>query len=78
MKRQRTVSLELATRRASNVNHEDDSRPLVSSSKKIKGAAAKNHHAREARDEKERIRQEAANKRQGRAARRQQGELYTP
>ncbi|KAL3422382.1 histone deacetylase complex subunit cti6 [Phlyctema vagabunda] len=47
--------------------------------KKIRGAAARNHREKEMREEKERLRLEAANKRKGRAERRRiDGKIHSP
>lgn len=80
-KRQRTTSgsptppRELA-RFASQPESEDDTKPRSGSgggAKKIRGAAARNHREKELREERERLRMEAANKRKGRAERRRVG-----
>ncbi|CZS91798.1 related to CTI6 Cyc8-Tup1 Interacting protein [Rhynchosporium agropyri] len=49
---------------------DDEANGKPSGGKKIRGAAARNHKEKELREERERLRQEAANKRKGRAERR--------
>ncbi|RDW62307.1 FYVE zinc finger [Coleophoma cylindrospora] len=55
---------------ASQAESEDGTTTRNGGAKKIRGAAARNHREKEMREEKERIRLEAANKRKGRAERR--------
>jgi hypothetical protein len=83
-KRQRTASASPSPsgdprRFASQVDSDDGTNGKVTGSKKIRGAAARNHREKELREERERSRQEAANKRKGRAERRRvEGEWYFP
>ena len=74
-KRQRTTSDSPTPpqnhRRSDSQNMSDDEAvPRNASGKRIRGAAARNHREKEMREEKERQRTEAANKRKGRAERR--------
>lgn len=74
-KRQRTSSASpsplLEERQAtSQVDSDDGAHIRSSGSKKIRGAAARNHREKELREERERARQDAKMKREGRAERR--------
>jgi len=76
-KRQRTASAspspspnrELQTVE-SQADSDDGTNGKTTGAKKIRGAAARNHREKELREERERSRLEAANKRKGRAERR--------
>jgi len=75
IKRQRTASASPSPsgephRFASQVDSDDGTTIKPNVGKKIRGAAARNHKEKELREELERSRQEAANKRKGRAERR--------
>jgi len=75
IKRQRTASASPSPsgephRFASQVDSDDGATTKPNVGKKIRGAAARNHKEKELREELERSRQEAANKRKGRAERR--------
>ncbi|KAN0089415.1 hypothetical protein V8E51_019675 [Hyaloscypha variabilis] len=75
VKRQRTASASPSPsgephRFASQVDSDDGANARPNIGKKIRGAAARNHKEKELREELERSRQEAANKRKGRAERR--------
>jgi hypothetical protein len=75
VKRQRTASASPSPsgelhRFASQADSDDGTNGKTSVTKKIRGAAARNHKEKELREERERLRQEAANKRKGRAERR--------
>jgi hypothetical protein len=74
-KRQRTLSNSPTPQNdvAQFASKDDSDDPLSSrngTKGRIRGAAARNHKEKEAREERERSRQEAANKRKGRAERR--------
>ncbi|TAQ84553.1 hypothetical protein B7494_g7133 [Chlorociboria aeruginascens] len=74
-KRQRTISASPSPAREapqphSQADSDDGANGRVAGNKKIRGAAARNHREKEMREERERSRQEAANKRKGRAERR--------
>ena len=75
VKRQRTASASPSPsgeppRFASQADSDDGNNGRPNAGKKIRGAAARNHKEKEMREELERSRQEAANKRKGRAERR--------
>ncbi|KAE9365361.1 hypothetical protein N431DRAFT_430865 [Stipitochalara longipes BDJ] len=75
IKRQRTASASPSPsgephRFASQADSDDGANARPNVGKKIRGAAARNHKEKELREELERSRQEAANKRKGRAERR--------
>ncbi len=75
VKRQRTASASPSPsgephRFASQADSDDGTNGRPTVGKKIRGAAARNHKEKEMREELERSRQEAANKRKGRAERR--------
>ena len=74
-KRQRTTSRTPTPPRelerfTSQADSDDGTNGRPTGTKKIRGAAARNHREKELREERERSRQEAANKRKGRAERR--------
>ncbi|KAH8647434.1 hypothetical protein BGZ60DRAFT_437958 [Tricladium varicosporioides] len=73
-KRQRTLSASPSPVRepqqTTQVDSDDGTNGRPGPAKKIRGAAARNHREKEMREERERIRQEAASKRKGRAERR--------
>lgn len=74
-KRQRTSSaspspLPEQQQTTSQVDSDDGANARSTGSKKIRGAAARNHREKELREEKERARQDAKMKREGRAERR--------
>ena len=74
LKRQRTTSQSPSPAndlpRFTLQNDSDDGTNARNGGKRIRGAAARNHKEKELRDERERLRAEAANKRKGRADRR--------
>jgi hypothetical protein len=75
VKRQRTASASPSPsgeppRFTSQADSDDGASGRPNVGKKIRGAAARNHREKEMREELERSRQEAANKRKGRAERR--------
>ncbi len=75
VKRQRTASASPSPsgephRFASQVDSDEGANARPNIGKKIRGAAARNHKEKELKEELERSRQEAANKRKGRAERR--------
>jgi hypothetical protein len=75
VKRQRTASASPSPsgephRFASQADSDDGPNGRPNTGKKIRGAAARNHKEKEEREQLERSRQEAANKRKGRAERR--------
>ncbi|EPE36949.1 FYVE/PHD zinc finger [Glarea lozoyensis ATCC 20868] len=81
-KRQRTQSASPSPPQEQNdtpqADSDDGTNGRVPGPKKIRGAAARNHREKEMREEKEKIRQEAASKRKGRAERRRlDGELVS-
>lgn len=74
-KRQRTSSaspspLQDQRQATSQVDSDDGATARSTGSKKIRGAAARNHREKELREERERARQDAKMKREGRAERR--------
>ena len=62
---------------ASQNDSDDGTNARNGGGKRIRGAAARNHREKELREEKERIRAEAANKRKGRADRRRVDGMLT-